>query len=145
MGVRADYVYSRGYRGKVKAVILDWSGTTADAYVIAAFDQALTEHAAEGGVAGRGARYRRNCEVLVEGMRALGFATLLPDRLQAPIIVTFRTPADPNFDFKTFYDHLRARGYAIYPGKLTVADSFRIGCIGRIDEDDIRGALVAIE
>ncbi|MCH7930003.1 MAG: 2-aminoethylphosphonate--pyruvate transaminase [Proteobacteria bacterium] len=118
---------------------------TPPTHVIAAFDQALTEHAAEGGVAGRGARYRRNREVLVEGMRALGFATMLPDRLQAPIIVTFHTPADPNFDFETFYDHLRARGYAIYPGKLTVADSFRIGCIGRIDEDDIRGVLAAIE
>ena len=118
---------------------------TPPTHVIAAFDQALTEHAAEGGVAGRGARYRRNREVLVEGMRALGFATMLPDRLQAPIIVTFHTPADPNFDFATFYDHLRDRGYAIYPGKLTVADSFRIGCIGRIDEDDIRGALAAIE
>jgi phosphonoacetaldehyde hydrolase len=35
MGVTADYVYSRSYRGKVKAVILDWSGTTADAYVLA--------------------------------------------------------------------------------------------------------------
>jgi len=30
-----DYVYTRSYRGKVKGVILDWSGTTADAYVIA--------------------------------------------------------------------------------------------------------------
>jgi len=35
MSFRTDYVYSRGYRGKVKAVVLDWSGTTADAYVIA--------------------------------------------------------------------------------------------------------------
>jgi phosphonoacetaldehyde hydrolase len=35
MGVTADYVYSRGYRGKVKALVLDWSGTTADAYVLA--------------------------------------------------------------------------------------------------------------
>lgn len=31
----SDFVYSRSYRGKVKAVILDWSGTTADAYVVA--------------------------------------------------------------------------------------------------------------
>ena len=30
-----DYVYSRVYRGKVQALILDWSGTTADAYVLA--------------------------------------------------------------------------------------------------------------
>jgi phosphonoacetaldehyde hydrolase len=35
MGVTADYVYNRSYRGKVKAVILVWSGTTADAYVLA--------------------------------------------------------------------------------------------------------------
>ena len=30
-----DFVYRRSYRGKVKALVLDWSGTTADAYVIA--------------------------------------------------------------------------------------------------------------
>ncbi|HVJ43140.1 MAG TPA: 2-aminoethylphosphonate--pyruvate transaminase, partial [Dongiaceae bacterium] len=57
-------------------------------HCIAAFHQALAEHAAEGGVAGRGARYRANCKILVDGMRALGFETLLPDHLQAPIIVT---------------------------------------------------------
>ena len=118
---------------------------TPPTHVLAAFDQALAEHAAEGGVEGRGARYRRNCRVLVEGMRKLGFETLLPDALQAPIIVTFHTPADPAYDFKVFYDHLRRRGYVIYPGKLTVAESFRIGCIGHLGEDDIRGALAVIE
>ena len=35
MSVHSDYVYTRGYRGKVKGLILDWSGTTADAYVLA--------------------------------------------------------------------------------------------------------------
>lgn len=113
--------------------------------VIAAFDQALAEHAAEGGVAGRGARYRNNCRILVEGMRALGFETLLPDRLQAPIIVTFRMPADPRFKFEEFYDRLHDRGYVIYPGKLTVADSFRIGCIGRLGETEMKGALAAVK
>ncbi len=118
---------------------------TPPTHVILAFDQALREFEAEGGVAGRGARYRENCRILVEGMRALGFETLLPDALQAPIIVTFRMPADPRFDFETFYDALRGRGYVIYPGKLTVAPSFRIGCIGRLGGDEIRGALTAIE
>lgn len=112
--------------------------------VIAAFEQALREHAEEGGVAGRGARYRNNCRILVDGMRAMGFETLLPDRLQAPIIVTFRMPADPKFEFERFYDLLRDKGYVIYPGKLTVADSFRIGCIGRLGEAEMKGALVAI-
>src|SRR3546814_14198155 len=62
---------------------------------------------AEGGVAGRGRRYSDNCRILVDGMRELGFETLLPDRLQAPIIVTFHMPADPRFKFDTFYDRLR--------------------------------------
>jgi 2-aminoethylphosphonate-pyruvate transaminase len=117
---------------------------TPPTHVLAAFHQALVEHADEGGVEGRGRRYRDNCAELVSGMRALGFATLLPDALQAPIIVTFRMPADPKFIFADFYDRLRERGFVIYPGKLTVADSFRIGCIGRIDRADIRRALTAV-
>jgi 2-aminoethylphosphonate-pyruvate transaminase len=117
---------------------------TPPTHVIAAFHQALEEHAAEGGVEGRGRRYRENCRILVEGMRALGFETLLPDTVQAPIIVTFRMPADPRFKFQEFYDGLSAKGYVIYPGKLTVADSFRIGCIGRLGSSEMRGALEAI-
>jgi 2-aminoethylphosphonate-pyruvate transaminase len=112
-------------------------------HCIVAFDQALTEHEQEGGVAGRGGRYRNNHKILVEGMRALGFETLLPDRLQAPIIVTFHMPSDPSFVFDKFYDGLKDRGFVIYPGKLTVADSFRIGCIGRIGETEMRAFLAA--
>jgi 2-aminoethylphosphonate-pyruvate transaminase len=112
-------------------------------HCIVAFDQALTEHEQEGGVAGRGGRYRSNHKILVDGMRALGFETLLPDRLQAPIIVTFHMPADPKFVFEKFYDGLKDRGFVIYPGKLTVADSFRIGCIGRIGETEMKAFLAA--
>jgi len=117
---------------------------TPPTHVVAAFVQALAEHEAEGGVAGRGARYRDNHRLLVEGMEALGFRCLLPKALQAPIITTFLMPADPAFVFTEFYDRLRARGFAIYPGKLTVADSFRIGCIGRIGAAEMRAALDAI-
>ena len=117
---------------------------TPPTHVLAALDQALAEHEAEGGVAVRGARYASNCRILVEGLRALGFETLLPDALQAPIIVTVRMPADPKFNFESFYDRLSRRGYVIYPGKLTVADSFRIGCIGRLGEGEMRGVLLAI-
>ncbi len=113
-------------------------------HVIVSFHQALTEFFAEGGVAGRGRRYAENGRILIEGMRALGFAPLLPERLQAPIIVTFRMPADPRFVFQEFYDRLKDRGYVIYPGKLTVADSFRIGCIGRLYPEHMRGVLNAV-
>lgn len=112
--------------------------------VMLALDRALDEFDQEGGVKGRGRRYRQNCDILIDGMRALGFETLLPDHLQAPIIVTFRMPKHPRFHFETFYDRLREQGYVIYPGKLTVADSFRIGCIGRLGEAEMNGALAAV-
>jgi 2-aminoethylphosphonate-pyruvate transaminase len=116
---------------------------TPPTHVVAALDQALAEHAAEGGVAGRHARYARNCRVLVDGMRALGFRTLLGDNLQAPIIVTFHMPADPNWSFTRFYDALKDAGFVIYPGKLAKAPSFRIGCIGDLDEADMGAAVAA--
>jgi 2-aminoethylphosphonate-pyruvate transaminase len=77
-------------------------------------------------------------------MRKMGLETFLPDRLQAQIIVTFRTPKDPAFYFQKFYDSLRDKGYVIYPGKLTSDDTFRIGCIGNLFADDMKGALAAI-
>jgi 2-aminoethylphosphonate-pyruvate transaminase len=113
-------------------------------HVIVSFHQALMEFFAEGGQPGRGARYAENGRVLAEGMQALGFRLLLPPALQAPIIYTFHMPTDPAFVFQTFYDRLKDRGYVIYPGKLTVAESFRIGCIGRIDADDMRAFLKAV-
>ena len=117
---------------------------TPPTHVLLAFDQALNEYEEEGGVTGRGGRYRANCDVLVTGMRDMGFKTLLPDELQAPIIVTFHMPANPEFDFNAFYDGLKDQGYVIYPGKLTVADSFRMGCIGRLDQQHMRAALGAV-
>jgi len=117
---------------------------TPPTHVLLAFDQALNEYEEEGGVAGRGGRYRANCDVLVAGMREMGFTTLLPDHLQAPIIITFHMPSNPEFDFNAFYDGLKNQGYVIYPGKLTVADSFRMGCIGRLDQQHMRAALGAV-
>ncbi len=116
---------------------------TPPTHVVAAFLEALRAHEAEGGVAGRLARYTRNRDTLVEGMRALGFETLLEARWLSPIIVTFFCPADPAFDFARFYDLMKARGFVIYPGKLTVVDSFRIGCIGQVDAPVMRRVVAA--
>jgi 2-aminoethylphosphonate-pyruvate transaminase len=107
---------------------------TPPTHAVAAFIEALKLHEAEGGVAGRGARYARNRDVVVAGLRELGFETLLEDRWLSPIITTFFCPADPAFEFQRFYDAMKRRGFIIYPGKLTVVASFRIGCIGRMDE-----------
>jgi 2-aminoethylphosphonate-pyruvate transaminase len=110
---------------------------TPPTHVLAALDSALDALDAEGGIAGRFARYWENCRTLVKGMRRLGFQTLLDDAVQAPIIVTFRMPADPAFRFDAFYAGLASRGFLIYPGKLTNAESFRVGCIGAFRADAI--------
>ncbi|MFV2092433.1 MAG: 2-aminoethylphosphonate--pyruvate transaminase, partial [Hyphomicrobiales bacterium] len=111
---------------------------------LVAFREALRQHMEEGGVAGRLARYRQNRDALVAGMRQLGFQTLLDDRWLSPIIVTFFYPGDPAFNFERFYAQMKAHGFIIYPGKLTQAGSFRIGCIGQIDTGVIAAVLDAV-
>jgi 2-aminoethylphosphonate-pyruvate transaminase len=118
---------------------------TPPTHVVAAFLEALRAHEAEGGVAARGARYRQNRDVIVEGMRSLGFETLLKDRWLSPIIVTFFCPADPKFKFEHFYALMKKKGFIIYPGKLTKLDSFRIGCIGQMDTHTMRQVVSAAQ
>ena len=108
---------------------------TPPTHVVVAFLEALRLHAEEGGTSGRLVRYTKNRDVMVAGMRDLGFETLLRNRWLSPIIVTFFNPADPAFEFQKFYDLMNAQGFIIYPGKLTIVDSFRIGCIGAMDHE----------
>lgn len=116
---------------------------TPPTHAVAAFLEALDQHTEEGGQPGRLARYAANRDTLVADMRAAGFETLLDHRWLSPIIVTFICPADPAFDFNDFYERMKARGFIIYPGKLTAADSFRIGCIGQMDTGVMRDVVAA--
>ncbi|WP_179405374.1 2-aminoethylphosphonate--pyruvate transaminase [Burkholderia guangdongensis] len=117
---------------------------TPPTHVVAALRTALDQFIAEGGRPARGARYVENCRTLVESMRALGFVPFLDASVQAPVIVTFHAPADPAYDFKRFYDEVKDAGFILYPGKLTQLETFRVGCIGAIDADDVRRAVAAI-
>jgi 2-aminoethylphosphonate-pyruvate transaminase len=112
--------------------------------VVAALRAAIDQFHEQGGQPARLARYTENCTALVSGMRALGLQTFLPDALQAPIIVTFHTPPDPAYDFGNFYRRVRERGFILYPGKLTAVDTFRVGCIGAINAQTLRGAVAAV-
>jgi len=96
------------------------------------------------GEAARGARYRKNCDTLIDGMASLGLRTFLPRAVQAPIIVTFHAPPDPAYAFKPFYEKVKARGYLLYPGKLTQVETFRVGCIGAIDANEMRNVVAAV-
>jgi len=112
-------------------------------HVLAAFRQALDAFDAEGGQPARLARYTANRDTLVAALRGLGLRTLLPDRLQSPIIVTFLAPESPAYAFPAFYDAMKRRGFIIYPGKMTEVESFRLGCIGAIDAGVMRGCAAA--
>ena len=118
---------------------------TPPTHTLVAFLEALRIHTAEGGVEGRLARYQKNFDILVDGMRSLGFETLLEEPWLSPIIVTFHSPTDSAFSFSEFYDRLKAKGYIIYPGKLTEVESFRVGCIGHFDHTVMAGVVKAAE
>ena len=118
---------------------------TPPTHVLAAFNQAIKEHEKEGGVKGRYNRYKNNCDIICNGMKELGFEQLLPENLQAPIIITFKQPNDSNFNFDKFYNALSEKNFLIYPGKLTVAETFRIGCIGDLNENDMKETLSAVK
>lgn len=116
---------------------------TSPTHVVRAFMQAMTELKEEGGIAARYERYKENHRVLVEGMRSLGYKTLLPDEWQSPVITSFYYPT-ADFDFNSFYRKLKAKGFVIYPGKISQADTFRIGNIGDVHPDDFRRLIDAI-
>ncbi len=118
---------------------------TPPTHVVVALAEAVKQFEEEGGQAARLARYSANCDVLVQGMAALGFKPFLDPAVQAPIIVTFHAPAHPNYQFKAFYEATKSRGFILYPGKLTQIETFRVGCIGAIGADEMRQAVHAVD
>ena len=114
---------------------------TSPTHVVAAFHKALEELRAEGGIAARHERYARTNAALREGMEALGFTAYINKDVQGPIITTFLYPETMSFDFQDMYAFLKERGYVIYPGKLTAQDTFRLGNIGEIYDEDVQKIL----
>jgi 2-aminoethylphosphonate-pyruvate transaminase len=117
---------------------------TPPTHVVVALHEALAQFQEEGGLAARGARYRANCQALTQGMARLGLLPYVPAQAQAPIIVTFHAPQHCAYDFQTFYQGVRDRGFILYPGKLTQIETFRVGCIGTLTPQDMVHVVDAI-
>lgn len=142
--------------GRARSLSLDlvaqWKGLESDGqfrftpptHALLAFWQALLELEAEGGVAGRAARFASNQRTLMQGMTALGFRAYLAPEHQSSIITSFFYPSHPHFNFKAFYQRLSDQGFVIYPGKVSDAECFRIGTIGHLFPDDLRALVEAI-
>jgi 2-aminoethylphosphonate-pyruvate transaminase len=118
---------------------------TSPTHVVRAFAQALKELHEEGGVEKRYSRYSENHRLLVKGMKELGFRCLLPDQVQSPIITSFISPSQKAYDFKKFYGELKHKGFVIYPGKVTSADTFRIANIGDVFPKDMERLIKAVK
>ncbi|MGE7057268.1 2-aminoethylphosphonate--pyruvate transaminase, partial [Paenibacillus glucanolyticus] len=89
-------------------------------------------------------RYRNNNRLLREKLARIGIHAYITEDKQSPIITTFLFPGE-GFSFGQFYAYIKERGYVIYPGKLTDVDTFRIGNIGEIYEQDIEELCRIIE
>ena len=136
-------------RGKARSLSLDlydqwltmekdgkWRFTS-PTHVVLAFAQALRELEEEGGIEKRQERYEKNNQILIENLAELGIKPYVGADVQGPIITTFYYPEHHNFSFQDMYQYIKERGYAIYPGKVTDADTFRIGNIGEIYPEDM--------
>ena len=136
-------------RGKARSLSLDlydqWETMekdgkwrfTSPTHTVLAFAKAMEELEKEGGIPARSARYYNNNRRLIREMGAMGIQTYIGEEHQGPIITTFLFPENHKYSFEDMYTYIKQRGYAIYPGKVTDADTFRIGNIGEIYEEDI--------
>ncbi len=150
---KESLVAARGFARTLSLdLVAQWRGLDGDGqfrftpptHVLLAFHQALIELEQEGGVEARGMRYRMNYETTLEGMQRMGFQPYLQQEDQGYIITSFYYPEHSRFDFPEFYQKLSEKGYIIYPGKLSHADCFRIGHVGRLDCNDVKALLGAI-
>ncbi len=110
---------------------------TSPTHTVLAFAKALEELEEEGGIKARNQRYFENNRLLIAKMEEIGIHTYIGSTHQSPIITSFLYPDHRNFTFAELYAYIKANGYAIYPGKVTQADTFRIGNIGEIYREDI--------
>ncbi|MGL5379565.1 2-aminoethylphosphonate--pyruvate transaminase [Clostridium sp.] len=118
---------------------------TSPTHTVRAFYEALNELEDEGGVEKRYNRYNSMQKTLVKGLKELGFNSYVKEELHSPIITTFLYPEGKEFSFNEFYKFLKNEGFVIYPGKLSDADTFRIGNIGDINLSDIEKLIEAIK
>ncbi|WP_066390795.1 2-aminoethylphosphonate--pyruvate transaminase [Neobacillus mesonae] len=116
---------------------------TSPTHVVHAFYQALMELEEEGGIPARHKRYKNNQKILAKGMEEIGFRPLVKEEYQSPIITSFCFP-NSTFNFRSFYLSLKQNGFVIYPGKVSEIDTFRIGNIGEVYENDIINLINAV-
>lgn len=106
--------------------------------------QALEEYFAEGEMK-KYLRHIRVCEAIHSGLKELGFKNLINKELQSGLVVSVIYPDDINWNFKEIHDYCYERGFTIYPGKVSVANTFRLCSLGAIDVLDIENFFIVLK
>lgn len=98
--------------------------------------QALDEYFAEGEEA-KWARHTRVMNAIHDGLERLGFREAIRREIQVGLVASVIYPDDENWNFEKVHDYCYERGFTIYPGKITGANTFRLCALGAIDVSDI--------
>lgn len=108
-----------------------------------ALQEALREHAEEGGWPARRARHRALSEMVRTGLDPLGFGLLLGSAsAYGSSLTSFRLPA--GIAFERLYRDLFHRGFVIYPGQRALArEIFRVAVMGDLRPSDVVEAVAA--
>lgn len=99
--------------------------------------QALKEYWAEGEEA-KWARHTRVFHEIERGLEELGFRQVIRPEWRAGLVCSAIYPDDSNWNFEAIHDYCYERGFTIYPGKISTANTFRLCALGAIDVTDIR-------
>ncbi len=117
---------------------------TPPAQILAALDVALDFLDIEG-QQNRLTRYTENMRTLYDGVVSLGLTPWLPPSRQGPVIINVHAPTDPAWNLQAFVDALKRREILISNFFNTPAPTFRVGCIGAITPDDMKGVIHAMD
>ena len=85
--------------------------------------QALKEYFAEGEKE-KWERHTRVFHAIHKGLDTLGFKELIKGEWQSGLVVAAIYPDDSNWNFKKIHDYCYQRGFTIYPGKVSSANTF---------------------
>lgn len=113
-----------------------FSPFTLPVQVAFALQEALAEHAEEGGSEVRRQRYAARAARIAATLQPLGVATLLPPADYSSVLWSWQLPAGR--DYAGLHDALKAQGFVIYAGQGDLgARIFRIAHMGDIRPDDL--------
>lgn len=90
-------------------------------------------------------RYRSCCEILWRGLEKIGLEKLVDESNHSKLITSIIEPSYPEYDFKKMHDYFYNKGFTIYPGKVSLQDTFRIANIGEIYPKDMENFVDLLE